>query len=126
MFVSGCAGPDVKLPVAHNCAVPPVGSVSCVGAIVMDWSTGARQVTVVEPVVVPVAVAPLAEIVAEPPAVALALQLTRPVATVATLGALVTQVAAASRFSWSRRCKYRWPSTAPCRPPPLAAPVASH
>jgi hypothetical protein len=50
-------------------------------------------VTVVEPVVVPVAVAPLAEIVADPPTVALALQLTTPADTVATLGALETQVA---------------------------------
>ena len=81
------------MPVAANCAVPPVGSVSCVGAIVMDWSTGAKQVTVVEPLVVPVAVAPLAEIVADPPTVALALQLTRPADTMATLGALETQLA---------------------------------
>lgn len=36
VFVRGCAGPEEKLPVAVNCAVPPVGSVSCVGAIVMD------------------------------------------------------------------------------------------
>ena len=35
-FVRGCAGPEEKLPVAANCAVPPVGSVSCVGAIVID------------------------------------------------------------------------------------------
>lgn len=81
------------MPVAANCPVPPVGSVSCVGAIVMDWSTGAKQVTVVEPLVVPVAVAPLAEIVADPPTVALALQLTRPADTMATLGALETQLA---------------------------------
>jgi hypothetical protein len=92
-FVRGCAGPDEKFPVAANCAVPPVGSVSCVGAIVMDVSTGARQLTVVEPVVVPVAVGPVAEIVADPLAVALALQLTSPADTVATLGALDTQVA---------------------------------
>ena len=98
VFVIVCAGPEEKLPVAANCAVPPVGSVSCVGAIVMDWSTGARQVTVVEPVVVPVAVAPVAEIVADPPTVALALQLTRPAETVATLGALETHVAVAVRF----------------------------
>ena len=78
VFVIVCAGPEEKLPVAANCAVPPVASVSCVGAIVMDVSTGARQVTVVEPVVVPVAVAPVAEIVADPPAVALALQITSP------------------------------------------------
>ena len=63
------------------------------GAIVMDVSTGARQVTVVEPVVVPVAVVPVAEIVADPLAVALALQLTKPADTVATLGALDAQVA---------------------------------
>lgn len=81
------------MPVAANCAVPPVGSASCAGAIVMDWSTGAKQVTVVEPLVVPVAVAPLAETVADPPTVALALQLTRPADTVATLGALETQLA---------------------------------
>jgi hypothetical protein len=66
----GCDGPDEKLPVAVNCAVPPVGSVSCAGAIVMELSTGAKQVTVVEPVVVPVAVALVAEIVADPPALA--------------------------------------------------------
>ena len=81
------------MPVAANCAVPPVGSVSCVGAIVMDWSTGAKQVTVVEPVVVPVAVAPLAEIVADPATAAVVLQVTSPADTVATLGALETQVA---------------------------------
>ena len=85
------------MPVADNCAVPPVGSVSCVGAIVMDVSTGAKQVTVVEPEVVPVAVAPVAEIAAEPLNVALALHLTRPADTVATLGALDTQVAVGVR-----------------------------
>jgi hypothetical protein len=93
VFVTVCAGPEEKVPVAANCAVPPVGSVSCVGAIVMDLSTGAKQMTVVEPVVVPVAVAPVAEIVADPLNVALALQVTRPADTVATLGALETQVA---------------------------------
>ena len=98
VFVRGCVGPEEKLPVAVNCAVPPVGSVSCVGAIVMDWSAGAKQVTVVEPLVVPVAVAPLAEIVADPLDVALALQLTWPAETVATLGALETQVAVGVRF----------------------------
>jgi len=36
VLVRGCAGPEEKLPVAANCAVPPVGSVSCAGAIVMD------------------------------------------------------------------------------------------
>ena len=81
------------MPVAANCAVPPVGSVSCAGAIVMDVSTGAKHVTVVEPVVVPVAVGPVAEIVADPLDVALALQLTRPADTVATPGALETHVA---------------------------------
>jgi hypothetical protein len=96
-FVMSCTGPEEKLPAAANCAVPPVGSVSCVGAIVMDLSTGAKQVTVVEPVVVPVAVAPAAEIVADPLIVALALQLTRPAETVATLGALETQVAVGVR-----------------------------
>ena len=54
--------------------------------------------TVVEALVVPVAVAPLAEIVAEPLDVALALQLTRPADTEATLGALETQVAVPVRF----------------------------
>jgi hypothetical protein len=97
VFVIDCAGPEEKLPVAANCAVPPVGSVSCVGAIVMDLSTGAKQVTVVEPVVVPVAVAPVAEIVAYPLTVAPALQLTWPAETVATLGALETQVAVGGR-----------------------------
>lgn len=97
VFVMGCAGPDEKLPVAVNCAVPPVGSVSCEGASVMDLSTGAKQVTVVEPVVVPVAVAPVAEIVADPPCAALALQLTKPAAAVATLGALETHVAVGVR-----------------------------
>jgi hypothetical protein len=97
VFVIDCAGPEEKLPVAANCAVPPVGSVSCVGAIVMDLSTGAKQVTVVEPVVVPVAVAPVAEIVAYPLTVAPALQLTWPAETVATLGALETQVAVGVR-----------------------------
>ena len=70
---------------------------SCEGAIVIDTSTGARQVTVVEPVVVPVAVGPLAEIVADPPCVALALQLTSPAETVATPGALETHVAVGER-----------------------------
>jgi hypothetical protein len=97
VFVTFCVGPDEKLPVAANCAVPPVGSVSCVGEIVMDLSTGAKQLTVVEPVVVPVAVAPVAEIVADPPNIVLALQLTRPAETTATLGALETQVAVAVR-----------------------------
>ena len=36
----------------------------------MELSTGAKQVTVVEPVVVPVAVALVAEIVADPPTLA--------------------------------------------------------
>jgi hypothetical protein len=97
LFVRDCAGPEEKLPVAANCAVAPLGSMSCVGAIVMDLSTGAKQVTVVEPVVVPVAVAPVAEIVADPLSVALALQLTWPAETVATLGALETQVAVGVR-----------------------------
>jgi hypothetical protein len=97
VFVIVCAGPEEKLPVAANCAVPPVGSVSCVGAIVMDLSTGAKQVTVVEPVVVPVAVAPVAEMVADPLSVALALQFTWPAETVATLGALETHVAVGVR-----------------------------
>jgi hypothetical protein len=97
VFVIACAGPEEKVPVAANCAVLPVGSMSCVGAIVMDRSTGAKQVTIVEPVVVPVAVAPLAEIVVDPPTIALALQLTRPAETVATLGALETQVAVGVR-----------------------------
>jgi hypothetical protein len=96
-FVMTCAGPEEKLPVAANCAVPPVGSVSCVGAIMMALSTGAKQVTVVEPLVVPVAVGPAAEIVADPPAVALALQLTWPAETAAKLGALETQVAVGVR-----------------------------
>ena len=98
VFVKDCAGPEEKLPVAASCAVPPVGRVSCVGAIVMDWSTGGKQVTVVEPLVVPVAVAPLAEIVADPPTVALALQLTSPAETAATFGALETHVAEEVRF----------------------------
>jgi hypothetical protein len=63
----------------------------------MDVSTGAKQVTVVEPVVVPVAVAPVAEITADPLDVALGLQLTRPAETVATLDALETQVAVGVR-----------------------------
>jgi hypothetical protein len=63
----------------------------------MDLSTGAAQVTNVEPVVVPVAVAPVAEIVAYPPTVALGLQLTRPADTVATLDALETHVAVSVR-----------------------------
>jgi hypothetical protein len=93
VFVTLCAGPEEKLPVAVNCAVPPVGRVSCMGAIVMDFSTGAMQVTVAEPVVVPVAAAPVAEIVAIPPTAAPVLQLTRPADTVATLGALEIHVA---------------------------------
>jgi hypothetical protein len=97
VFVTVCDCPEEKLPVAANCAVPPVGSVSCEGAIVMDFSTGAKHVTVVEPLVVPVAVAPVAEIVADPPPAALALQLTRPAETVATLGALEAQVAVGVR-----------------------------
>ena len=54
--------------------------------------------TVVDPLVVPVAVAPLAEIVADPATIALALQLTKPADTVATLGALEIQVAVGVRF----------------------------
>jgi hypothetical protein len=64
----------------------------------MYFSCGTWQVTVVDPLVVPVAVAPLADIVTDPPAVALALQLTRPAETEATLGALETQVAVDVRF----------------------------
>lgn len=97
VLVMSCAGPEEKFPVAANCTVPPVGSVSCVGAIAMDLSTGAKQLTVVEPLVVPVAVAPVAEIVADPLTAALALQLTRPAETVATLGALEAQVAVGVR-----------------------------
>jgi hypothetical protein len=93
VLVRDCAGPEEKLPVAANCAEPPVGRVSCVGAMLMDWSTGAKQVTVVEPLVELVAVEPLAEMVADPPTEALALQLTSPAKTVATLGALETHVA---------------------------------
>ena len=63
----------------------------------MALSTGARQVTVVEAVVVAVAVGLVAEMVAEPATLALALQLTRPAETEATLGALDTQVADAVR-----------------------------
>jgi hypothetical protein len=95
--VRGCAGPEEKLPVAVNCPVPPAGRVSCEGAIVMDVSTGARQVTVVEPLVVPVAVRPVAEMVADPVAFALALQLTRPPLTAAMFGALEIQVAVGVR-----------------------------
>lgn len=93
-----CVGPDEKLPVAVNCAVPPVGRVSCAGATMMELSTGAKQVTVVDAVVVPVAVAPVAEIVADPPTLALELQLTRPADTVAIFGAPEAQVAEDVRF----------------------------
>lgn len=61
-------------------------------------STGAKQVTVVDPVVVPVAVALVAEIVADPPTLTLELQLTRPADTVAIFGAPETQVAEGVRF----------------------------
>ena len=97
-LVRPCEGPEEKIPVAVNCAVPPVGSVNGAGDTTTELSTGARQVTVVEPVVVPVAVAPVAEIVADPPVAALGLQLTRPADTPATLGALETQAAVAVRF----------------------------
>jgi hypothetical protein len=93
-----CEGPEEKIPVAVNCAVPAAGKVSGAGDTTTEVSTGAWQVTVVEPVVVPVAVAPVAEIVADPPVVALGLQLTRPADTLATLGALEAQVAVAVRF----------------------------
>jgi hypothetical protein len=92
------AGPEEKLPVAVNCAVPPVGRVNCEGATVMESSTGAKQATVVDPVVMPVAVALVAEIVADPPTLALELQLTRPADTVAIFGALEAQVAEDVRF----------------------------
>jgi hypothetical protein len=65
--------------------------------MVMDCSTGAKQATVVEPDVVPVAVAPPAEIVADPPTLAVVLQLTSPAVTAATFGALETQVAVGVR-----------------------------
>jgi hypothetical protein len=98
-LVRGCEGPEEKMPVAVNCAVPPAGRVSGAGDdTTTEVSTGARQVTSVEPVVVPVAVAPVAEIVAVPPVLALELQLTSPADTLATLGALETHVAVAVRF----------------------------
>jgi hypothetical protein len=97
-LVRPCEGPEEKTPVAVNCAVPPVGRVSGEGDTTTEVSTGAKHVTVVEPVVVPVAVAPMAEIVADPPVVALGLQLTSPADTLATLGALEAHVAVAVRF----------------------------
>jgi hypothetical protein len=118
VFVTVCAGPEEKLPVAVNCAVPPVGRVSCEGAIVMDLSTGAKQVTVVEPVAVPVAVAPVAEIVAYPLDVDAALQLTKPADTVATLGALETQAAVVVRFFVEPSVKE--PVAVNCVAPPAA------
>ena len=69
-FVRFCEGPEEKLPVAINCAVLPLVRFSDAGDTMTELSTGARQVTVVEPVVVPVAVAPVADIVAVPLAVA--------------------------------------------------------
>ncbi len=96
--VRPCEGPEEKMPVAVNCAVPPAARVSGAGDTTTELSTGARQVTNVEPVVVPVAVAAVAEIVADPPVVALGLQLTSPADTPATLGALETHVAVAVRF----------------------------
>jgi hypothetical protein len=93
-----CEGPEEKMPVAVNCAVPPLGRVNGAGETTTEVSTGAWQVTVVEPVVVPVAVAPVAEIVAAPAVVALGLQLTSPADTPATLGALEAHVAVAVRF----------------------------
>src|SRR5277367_2874555 len=59
--VRGCEGPEENNPVAVNCAEPPVGRVRGVGASEMEFSTGAKQVTDVDPVVVPAAVAPVAE-----------------------------------------------------------------
>jgi uncharacterized membrane protein len=96
--VRPCMSPVEKTPVAVNCAVPPVGRVNGEGETTTEVSTGAKQVTVVEPVVVPVAVAPVAEIVADPAVVALGLQLTSPADTLATLGALEAHVAVAVRF----------------------------
>ena len=102
VFVMLCDGPDEKMPVAVNCAVPPAGRVSGAGDTTTELSTGARQVTNVEPVVVPVAVAAVAEIVADPPVVALGLQLTTPAADTLTtfdaLGTLKNHVAVAVRF----------------------------
>ena len=59
----------------------------------MELSTGTWQVTVVDPVVLPL----VAVIVAEPPVLELALQVTRPADTVATLVLLELQVADAVR-----------------------------
>jgi hypothetical protein len=97
-LVRGCEGPDEKSPVAVSCAVPPVGSVNAAGATAMELSTGAAQFTAVDPVVVPVAVAPVAEIVADPLNVALGLQVTKPADTVATLGTLEIHAAEGVRF----------------------------
>jgi hypothetical protein len=96
--VSGWAAPDEYVPVAVNCTVPPAATAVEPGVSAMDWSTGARQVTLAEPLVIPVAVALVAMIVADPWPVAFGLQLTRPADTVATLGALELQVADAVRF----------------------------
>ena len=82
--------PDAKVAVAASCNLPPARiSQFFSGVTLMDLSAGATQFTVVEAVVVPVAVAAVAEIAADPPA----WQLTRPADTVAMLGALETQVA---------------------------------
>src|ERR1700733_13261982 len=71
---------------AISCCLPPFGiSHRREGVTVMYLRTAAWQVTLVVPLTVPL----VAEIVAEPVIVALALQVTRPVAdTVATLGTL--------------------------------------
>ena len=113
-----CEGPEEKIPVAVNCAVPPAGRVSGAGDTTTEVSTGARQVTIVEPVVVPVAVAPVAEIVAVPPVLALGLQLTRPADTLAMLGALETHVAVAVRFCVEESVKV--PVAVNCVEPPAA------
>ena len=96
-LVRTCEGPEEKIPVAVNCAVPPAGRVSGAGDTTTELSTGAAQVTNVEPVVVPVAVAAVAEIVADPPVVALGLQLTSPADTLAMLGVSEAHVATAVR-----------------------------
>jgi hypothetical protein len=74
--------------VADNCTVPPAATAVDPGVSAMDWSTGAWQFTVVDPLM-PLLVA---MIVAEPAPVAVGLQVTRPDAdTVATLAGLAIQ-----------------------------------
>jgi hypothetical protein len=92
VVVTFCTDPLPYVAVAVSCSVPPQRiSPGEEGVIAMDLIVGAWQLTVVDPLM-PLLVA---VIVAEPPTVAVGLQVTRPEAdTVATLAGLAVQAGA--------------------------------